>query len=134
MGTLELRLGEQVLKQGTMPYLKSRFQLVQGGGYLTTLRFLHTNDMRGVAAGGLLGTLMKGKVDIEVPLASVASISKSRHGRNEAVLTITTVQRREYRLLTAFDQWLSAFGDALAEHHGMALVERERGSWFVEGT
>ncbi len=132
MAKVELQPGEQVLTQGPVPYLKSRFNLVQGGGYLTDRRFLHTNDMRGLAAGGLVGALIKGKVDIEIPLGSITRISRDRHGRADSVLKIETVHGQEYRLMPDFDDGLRAFGDALATHHGVKLVERAPGEWTAD--
>ena len=132
MAKVELQPGEELVKQGSVPYLKGRFNLVQGGGYLTNLRFLHTNDMRALAAGGLVGSLLKGKVDIEIPLGSITRISRAKHGRNESVLAVETADGHEYRLLPSFDEWLQAFADVLGVHHGTKLVEMAPGEWTAQ--
>jgi hypothetical protein len=132
MAKVELQPGEQVLKQGAVPYLKGRFNLVQGGGYLTDRRFVHTNEMRGIAVGGLVGALIKGKVDIEIWLDSISRISRDKHGRNDAVLKIETVDGEEYRLLPDFDEWLQAFGSTLAAHRGIDLAQTGPNQWSVQ--
>ena len=133
MTMVELQPGEQVLKQGYVPYLKSRFYLVAGGGYLTNRRFLHTNNMRG-AVGGLVGTVFKGKVDIEIPLGSIARISRGKHNRVFSVLEIETAQAAFYRLMPPrnVDAWIKAFAEALAAHHGVRLIESAPSQWSAE--
>jgi hypothetical protein len=128
MNTVELQPGERVLKQGYLPYLKSRFYLVAGGGYLTDRRFLRTNNMRG---GGLVGTVFRGTVDIEIPLGSIARISRAKHHRVFSFLEIETAQGAIYRLMPPrnVDEWLEAFAEALAAHHGVRLVESAPGQW-----
>ena len=47
-----------------------------------------------MAVGGLVGTLIKGKVDIEVWLGSISRISRDKHGRSDSVLNIETAEAR----------------------------------------
>lgn len=131
MAKVEMQAGEQLLKQGQVSYLKSRFNAVIGDGYLTDRRFLHTNNMRGLAVGGLAGALLKGKVDIEVALHSITRVSRGKHGRG-SVLEIETAAGEVYRLMVEFDEWLQAFGHALAAHHRTRLVEHAPGLWVAQ--
>ena len=88
--------------------------------------------MRGLAVGGLVGALIKGKVDIEIWLDSISRISRDKHGRNESILKIETVEGQEYRLLPNFEEWLQAFGGALATYRGTTLVETGPGQWSAQ--
>jgi hypothetical protein len=133
MAKVELGPGEQVLTQGVVLYLKSRFYLIDGAAYLTDRRFLRTTNMRG-PAGGLVGTVFRGKVDIELPLGWIARISRGKHHRIFSLLEIETVQGEIYRLMPmrSVDEWLRAFAEALAAHHGLRLVESAPGQWRAE--
>jgi hypothetical protein len=131
MAKVDLQPAEQMLEQGSVPYLKGRINLVQGSGYLTDRRFIHTNEMRSLAVGGLVGALIKGKVDIEVWLGSISRISRDEHGHSDAVLKIETADGKEDRLMPDFDEWLRAFGDALAAH-GTKLIETAPGQWSAQ--
>lgn len=133
MAKMQLEPGEQVLKEGSVGYLKSKINMAPGGGFLTDRRFIHTNRARAMAAGGLLGALMmKGKVDVDVPLGSITAITRDTHGRNQSVLKIESAGGQEYRLVADFDEWFQAFGHALITYHGIKLVEYQPGRWTAE--
>jgi hypothetical protein len=129
MAKMKLEPGEQVLKEGSVGYLKSRIRMLQGRAYLTDQRFVHTNNARGVAVGGLFGALMKPQVDLDLQLGAITRMTRDEHGRNKEVLKIGTGQGEEHRLILSLDEWLPAFSDALAEHHGTKLLETEPGVW-----
>jgi hypothetical protein len=130
MAKFKLEPGEQKLMEGSVPYLKSRFQYIAGPAYLTDRRFVHTNDLMARGVGGLLAALVKPRIDLEVPLDSIAQISRSQHGRkNESVLVISTADGQEHRMVADFDEWFPAFQEALSSHRATRLVELEPGAW-----
>lgn len=131
MAKFQLEPGEQQLKEGSVPYLKSRFQYVAGLAYLTDRRFVHTNNLMARGLGGLVAAaLVKPRIDLEVPLDSIALISRSQHGRkNESVLVISTVDGQEHRMVADFDEWFPALHEALSLHRATRLVEVEPGTW-----
>ena len=130
MAKFKLEPGEQVLMEGSLPYLKSKIKYIDGPAHLTDRRFVHANNLQARALGGLVGGLMGARVDLEIPLDAIAGISRSTFGRkNASVLVLTTVDGKEHKLVAPFDEWFAAFDRALANHRATHLVETRPGAW-----
>jgi hypothetical protein len=130
MAKFKLQPGEQLLQEGVLPYLKSKYKYLRGPAYLTDQRFVHANNAMARGVGGLLGALMAARIDLEIPLDTIMGISRSSFGRkNEPVLAIRTVEGYEHRIVARFEEWFPAFDNALATYRATRLVELEPGAW-----
>ena len=118
MAKFKVQDGEQVLMEGLLPYLKSKYRYIPGLSYLTDRRFVHTNNLRGRAVGGLVGALMTARIDLEVPLETITGIGRSSHGRkHHPVLVILTRDGQDHRIVAEDEAWFQAFDRALAQRH-----------------
>jgi hypothetical protein len=135
MAKFKLEPGEQVLMEGSLPYLKSRIKYIDGPAYLTDRRFVHANNLQARALGGLVGGLMGARIDLEIPLEAIAGISRSTFGRkNNPVIVLTTTDGKEHKLVAPFDEWFAAFDQALTSHRATRLVETHPGAWTAQRT
>lgn len=97
-------MSEKIIKQEKVGYLKSKMMLMQGVLTLTETHLKLEAHKTGVSGFGILGAIIKRKVESEVfgfnvPLSDVTSISQGKHGVNKNVLEITLIDQIEYRIL-----------------------------------
>lgn len=144
MGTIELRPDEQMLQLGALGRVRARINLVPGAGIVTNQRFLRLSVGKPLAVPRLvqniqthaadLGdvTLIGARVDIDLPLDAITSLSQGTWGRNQSVLEVVTADDKKYRLVTnGLAPWLQAFGRAMATSGTTKLVQQEAGTWTV---
>jgi len=133
---LELIPGEQILKQGSVDSIK-RGMLQMGRGTLTNQRFVR--QTQGIplisAMFGALGVLitrgLTGKVDIDLPLSSIKTLTHGKYRLNKNVLVIDTFDGQSYMLLARFDPWFTAFRDVL-QSYGTTLVQVGEKQWAAQ--
>jgi len=101
----------RIVKVEKVGYLKSRMMLIQGDLQLTEARIKLEAHKTGVSGFGLLGTILKRKVESEVfgfnvPLTDITSVTQGKHGVNKNVLVIELIGKIEYRLLVKdYTEW-----------------------------
>lgn len=132
MAKIELLPDETILKKGFASHLESKMKLRSGTGYLTNQRFMYYRSRLPWLLDGELTTLLFPRVmAIEIPLHSIASISRGKYGLNKNVLIIKTKMGQEHSLIMEkFEKWFSALSDALLTHQGMELVESAGQTWI----
>lgn len=130
MAKIDLNPGETILKEGTVATIERGFMLRTGTGFLTDQRFVRYRSGVPFWLAGLLSLLFGGKIDIEIPLASIRSLARGKFGRNTNVLVIATAEGQEHTLQLGFDEWLTAFRDVLGRG-GRRLTEDGEGRWIA---
>ena len=101
----------KMIKEERVGYLKSKMMLMQGVLQLSEGRIKLEAHKTGVSGFGILGAIMKRKVESEefgfnVPLSDITSVTQGKHGVNKNVLVIELIGRIEYRLLVKdYTEW-----------------------------
>ena len=114
MAKFELQPNEQVLVQEKAMFLKSK---INGQGGRLTLTNQRLTFERNNPYFGLIGIMLGLRsLSIEIPLASVGELSRSKHGRATNVLACDTAEHGQLRfiLTSDFDTWVEAIDSARA--------------------
>jgi hypothetical protein len=108
-------------------------------GWLTTLtgqalivRLIVSSVLPLFCVGMLITRAFGGKVDIDLPLASITTLTHGKYGLNNNVFVIGTTDGQSYTLLAKFDPWFTAFCDALQTYTGATLVQTGEKQWAVQ--
>lgn len=102
---------EGILKEEKVGYLKSKINLMQGTLYLTPNRLALEANKSGVGGMGLLGSLLKKKVEksnfiFDLEFKDISDVSQGKHGAEKNVLEITDNQNNTYRVVVKnYDDW-----------------------------
>jgi hypothetical protein len=93
-----------VIKTEQVGYLKSSMNLMQGVLYLTRTRLVLEAHKTGVGGGGLLGFLLKKKVEskkegFDMELKDIAKIAEGKHGLAKGILEVSDNAGNTYRLM-----------------------------------
>lgn len=112
----------KIIKEEKVGYLKSKVMLMQGTLTLTETHLKLEAHKTGVSGFGVLGSLLKRKVESEtfgfnVPLSDITSVTQGKHGVNKNVLEIELIDQIEYRILVDdYSKWsLLLKGDDILE-------------------
>ena len=131
---IELRPGEQLLKDGPMNRVRSKMHIQGGSAFLTNhrfMRFQQSSSMQFLI--GLLAFLFKDKPDFEVTLDQIRTIERTKQGLNKNALILRTADGEEYKLIcTKFDEWMQAFQSAYDHMPTYNLFEIEKEKWAVQ--
>lgn len=95
---------DKILKEERVGYLKSKWMLMQGVLQLTETRIKLEAHKTGVSGFGVLGAIMKRKVEskvfgFNVPRTDITAVKQGKHGLNTNVLVLVLIDQVEYRLL-----------------------------------
>jgi hypothetical protein len=110
----EVHNGEQVTKREEIGYLKSKMNLMEGVLRLTPTRLILEAHKMGVGGFGILGSIMKRKVEqkvfgFDIALSEIKEITRGKHGVQKNVLEITVATDEMYRILVKdYADWESA--------------------------
>ncbi len=102
---------EGILKEEKVGYLKSKLNLMQGKLYQTPKRIVLTAHKTGAGGMGLLGGLLKKKVEkkndiFNLEYKDIKDISRGKHGAEKNVLEITDSQGDTYRITVKdYSEW-----------------------------
>lgn len=111
---------EGILKQEKIGYLKSKLNLQQGMLYLTPNRLVLEAHATGVSGFGLIGALLKRKVEskingFDLTWSQIKGISRGNHGANKNVLEVTAASGETYRILVGeLDAWEAEIKNRMA--------------------
>lgn len=104
-------MGEKIIKEERIGYLKSKMMMMQGVLQLSEGRIKLEAHKTGVAGFGIIGSIIKRKVESEifgfnVPLSDITSVTQGKHGVNKNVLVIQLIDKIEYRILVKdYTEW-----------------------------
>ncbi len=110
----ELLEKEGIEKEEKVGYLKSSMNLLQGTLYLTPNRILLNAHKTGVGGFGILGSILKRKVEstnygFDLTFEEIKAINRGKHGIQKNVLEITSNDDITYRIMVKnFDEWSDA--------------------------
>lgn len=105
---------EKVIKEEKVGYLKSKVNMLQGVIRLTEDDFQLQANKTGVGGFGLLGSLLKRKVEsknygFSVPLAEIQDVKQGKHGVNNNVLEVLLKNGELHRILVKnYQEWADA--------------------------
>ena len=103
-----------VLKQESVGYLKSKINMQQGELILSSQKITLTAHKTGVGGFGLLGALLKSKVEkvnsvFDLEFKNISAINQGKHGLQKNVLEITDKQDLTYRMIVKdYEEWEQA--------------------------
>ena len=108
-----LQAGERLIKSDAAGYIKGKLGMVNGVLTVTDRRLVFDQNHPLVAALGLLGVLVLGRIlprkdIVDLPLSQVVSFSRGKLGINRNILSIQAIDGREYRFSVPFDKWAPA--------------------------
>lgn len=107
---------EVVFMEGSVSYLKSKINVLQGTGYLTSKRFVFCKrtGLLNALLGSLLVHLIKGKnIMFEINLDNIESINGLKHGFAKKYI-LRDKNGNEYALqFIRKDKWLKAIKEAV---------------------
>ncbi len=134
MAEFELNPGETLIKEGNVQ-VRAKMTMNNGKGYLTNERFVQLSRPNLMMWFGLVGMIIsnlifKPKVIVEFPLSNIESLKHGKIMLNNNVMQIKTSDGEEHTLLMNWDQWFSAFQEALRGAK-LQLVERGEKEWAV---
>lgn len=127
MTKIEFNNNEQVFMEGSVSYLKSKINVLQGTGYLTSKRFIFCkrNGLMNALLGGLLVHLVKGKnIMFEINLDNVESINGLKHGFAKKYI-LKDKSGNEYALqFIRKDKWLTAIKEAIKFNNPLVNINQ----------
>lgn len=95
---------EGILKEEKVGYLKTKLNLMQGVLYLTATRLALNAHKTGVGGGGLLGAILKKKVEkksygFNLEFKDIEKITQGKPGVQKNVLEVTSKAGDTYRII-----------------------------------
>ncbi|TMU50367.1 hypothetical protein [Flagellimonas algicola] len=102
---------EEILKEEKIGFLKSKLNLMQGILYLTPNRLVLDAHKTGVGGFGILGALLKRKVEkksfgFSLDFKDIKKIAQGKHGVQKNVLEITDNQNKTFRIMVKnYQEW-----------------------------
>lgn len=108
---------EGILKEEKIMYFKSKANALQGHIYLTPNRLVVDAHKTGVGGMGLLGAILKKKVEeknygFEVERGKIAKIEKGKFGVHKNILQITDAEDNVHRVAVKnFSDWEQAINN-----------------------
>jgi hypothetical protein len=105
---------EGILKEEAIGYLKSALNMQQGNLVLTNKRLILDAHKTTVAVGGILGALLKKKVEedkaiFDLEHSNIQRFVQGKHGVQKNVLEITDKQNNTYRIIVKdYPEWEGA--------------------------
>ena len=110
---------EGILKEEKVGYLKSKLNMMQATLYLTPDRVVLDAHKTGVGGLGLLGALLKKKVEkksfgFNLAFKDIKGIAQGKHGVQKNVLEVTNQQDETFQILVKnYQEWESELKDKL---------------------
>ena len=104
----------EILKKESVGYLKSAINLQQGTLFMTSKKLTLEAHKTGVGGFGLLGALLKSKVEkvntvFDLDYTSIQSVTQGKHGVQKNVLEITDKQNNVQRVIVKnYQEWEDA--------------------------
>ena len=118
---------EVVFMEGSVSYLKSKINVLQGTGYLTSKRFVFCKrtGLLNALLGSLLVHLIKGKnIMFEINLDNIESINGLKHGFAKKYI-LRDKNGNEYALqFIRKDKWLKAIKEAVKFNNPLVNISQ----------